>query len=129
LIGLQARSREWRRKECFQVLKDYNSKINSISKDSSNIAIEQGSFHNENMNNSTPDLKMNRKSVVFATAHHADDQHETIMLKFLRGAYISNLQPVRCLKYNCMYEQFYVKMFYIDFLTEVCHIYMNTYFI
>ena len=34
------------------------------------------------------------KSVVFATAHHADDQHETMLLKLIRGAYITNLQPV-----------------------------------
>jgi tRNA(Ile)-lysidine synthase TilS/MesJ len=47
------------------------------------------------MKDITLDLGINRRSVVFATAHHADDQHETIMLKFLRGAYISNLQPVR----------------------------------
>jgi PP-loop family len=33
-------------------------------------------------------------STVFSTAHHADDQHETVLLKFLRGAYIANLQPV-----------------------------------
>jgi hypothetical protein len=35
------------------------------------------------------------RSVVFATAHHADDQHETMLLKLIRGAYITNLQPVR----------------------------------
>lgn len=105
LIGLQARSREWRRKECFQILKDYDSKINLISKDSNNIEIEQDSFHNENMKNITSDLEMNKKSVVFATAHHADDQHETVMLKFLRGAYISNLQPVSCLDITiCAYN-------------------------
>jgi PP-loop family len=34
------------------------------------------------------------RSVVFATAHHADDQHETMLLKLIRGAYITNLQPV-----------------------------------
>jgi tRNA(Ile)-lysidine synthase TilS/MesJ len=29
-----------------------------------------------------------------ATAHHADDQMETMMLKLIRGAHISHLQPV-----------------------------------
>jgi tRNA(Ile)-lysidine synthase TilS/MesJ len=114
LIGLQARSREWRRKECFQFLKDYNSKFNSITKDINDIAIEQNSFHNENMKHITSDLEMNKKSVVFATAHHADDQHETVMLKFLRGAYISNLQPVSCIDITICAE-----ISYIALLTEL----------
>ena len=31
---------------------------------------------------------------VIATAHHADDQLETFMMKFLRGVHISNLYPM-----------------------------------
>ena len=70
LVGLQARTREWRRKECLSILQ----------------AKKEKRLENITMR-SLPDC-------VYATAHHADDQMETMMLKLLRGAFISNLQPV-----------------------------------
>lgn len=34
-------------------------------------------------------------SAFYATAHHKDDQIETIVMKLLRGAYITNFSKVR----------------------------------
>ena len=75
LIGLQARTREWRRKECLSILQAKNEELRE--KTTRSIS-----------SSSSPPL------CVYATAHHADDQMETMMLKLLRGAFISNLQPV-----------------------------------
>ena len=66
LVGLQARAREWRRNESLAIVE----------------AKKQSSG------------RTGTGSAVYATAHHADDQLETMMLKLLRGAFISNLQPM-----------------------------------
>lgn len=113
LIGLQARSREWRRNECFQVLKDRGINANLVSEDlkDDNMIMGENCFLQKNLTNVEANLKKDKRSVVFATAHHADDQHETVMLKFLRGAHISNLQPVRYAyvnmkSYECKFNLF-----------------------
>ena len=63
--SIQEISRNWRRSECLKILKTASSSSSSSSSDR-----------------------------VIATAHHADDQLETFMMKFLRGVHISNLYPM-----------------------------------
>lgn len=90
LVGLQASAREWRRQECFKILSDLKYR-KSDKIDRSNFLhtsiddVPSGGIEKD---------KNIPKSVVYATAHHADDQHETMLLKLIRGAYITNLQPV-----------------------------------
>ena len=64
---LQQEARDWRRKECLDILKSSSSLSSSSSS-----TVEK----------------------VIATAHHADDQIETFVMKFLRGVHISNLYPM-----------------------------------
>ena len=66
LAGFQARARDWRRNESLAIVE---AKKQSSERTRNGLA-------------------------VYATAHHADDQLETTMLKLLRGAFISNLQPI-----------------------------------
>ena len=95
LVGLQASAREWRRQECFKILSDLkNRKSNKIDR-SEFLHTSIGSIPSEGIEKD----KNIPKSVVYATAHHADDQHETMLLKLIRGAYITNLQPV-CKRIN-----------------------------
>ena len=62
-LGLQLRAREWRRKECLEILRSIVS-------------------------------KSDQKHAYVVTAHHADDQVETTILKLLRGAHLSKFYPV-----------------------------------
>jgi len=70
---LQQEARDWRRKECLEILKSSLSSSSSSTTTSTSTTIVEG---------------------VIATAHHADDQIETFMMKFLRGVHISNLYPM-----------------------------------
>ena len=62
--GFQEFARDWRMKESQKILENINS--------------NNGHY----------------KDKAIATAHHDDDQLETIILKLLRGSHISNLYPV-----------------------------------
>jgi tRNA(Ile)-lysidine synthase len=66
--GLQARARSWRRSECTKILQNHPHRQE---------VVKCGG------------------QVYYATAHHADDQIETVLLKLLRGSSISSLQGVR----------------------------------
>jgi len=70
--GLQARARKWRGEECCRIIRAARS----------NIDVQRvGSA--------------NRAEWVVATAHHADDQLETLLLKLLRGAHISAIHGIQ----------------------------------
>lgn len=93
LVGLQAAARDWRRSECFNLLKirgqsglnsDIGSNLQSVTLPGTEFETKKSCFDGQNL----------PLSSVFATAHHCDDQQETMLLKFLRGAYITHLQPV-----------------------------------
>lgn len=91
VVGLQATAREWRRTECFKIISDQRKKL----ADSREVVANSPDFQNPLRDGSNSvDIRREERIAVFATAHHADDQQETILLKFLRGAHISNLQPV-----------------------------------
>lgn len=66
-IGFQAKARDWRRNECMKIINE-KKKISNINN--------------------------NKQEFYISTAHHENDQLETLMLKFLRGVHISNLSPV-----------------------------------
>ena len=72
-IGLQETARNWRRKECIQLLKT----VSNTTKTNTNI---------------TPNTANTYKYIL--TAHHQDDQIETILLKLLRGVHISHISPM-----------------------------------
>jgi tRNA(Ile)-lysidine synthase TilS/MesJ len=65
--GFQAKAREWRRNECIKIINKKKQIANNFN---------------------------NKQEFYISTAHHENDQLETLMLKFLRGAHISNLSPV-----------------------------------
>ncbi|CAM9395243.1 unnamed protein product [Choristocarpus tenellus] len=67
--GIQEKARNWRRLESQSI-------VHEITKNGSTEVNEVG---------------WGRKGYI-ATAHHSDDQAETILLKVLRGAHLSNLQ-------------------------------------
>lgn len=66
--GFQAIARQWRRKECLRILSSYQDTA-PTSNDSSH---------------SPPAV------ACIATAHHADDMVETMLLKFIRGVHMSH---------------------------------------
>jgi tRNA(Ile)-lysidine synthetase-like protein len=80
---LQQEARDWRRKECLEILK---SSLSSLSPPSSSSSSSSSS--------TTTTTTTAIVEGVIATAHHADDQIETFMMKFLRGVHISNLYPM-----------------------------------
>ena len=108
VVGLQATAREWRRKECFKIISDHTDKLALFEE------IDANTPGSPNLLRDTPqsvDIRQERRTAVFATAHHADDQQETILLKFLRGAHISNLQPV------CQFNLMAVILYMFFFMT------------
>ena len=95
LVGLQAAARDWRRSECFNVLS--NRELNIDTKSNLQCKMTPHAV-NAGESSSDSDVWNLSPSSVFATAHHCDDQHETMLLKFLRGAHITHLQPVSAFK-------------------------------
>ena len=69
-VGLQETARNWRRKECIQLLKK----------------------HSNTTNTTATNTRTSNKYIL--TAHHQDDQIETILLKLLRGVHISHISPM-----------------------------------
>lgn len=75
-VGIQATARDWRRTECLTIRNQILDRKNKTDIDSnSNKSVEFS-------------------GVLIATAHHADDQLETSILKLLRGTHISRLYPM-----------------------------------
>jgi tRNA(Ile)-lysidine synthase TilS/MesJ len=73
-VGLQENARDWRRRECLQI-------VNQLESD----ALKRN-LKNEQVTGTR---------YVICTAHTRDDQMETLMMKLIRGVHISNFHGVR----------------------------------
>lgn len=70
--GMQERARKWRQSEARNIL--------------------QGTLSQSKVGSACGDGRGDGNSGFIATAHHRDDQAETILLKALRGAHITKMQ-------------------------------------
>ena len=86
--GIQEWARNWRRDQCESIINQIRQNITI----SNNENDDTNQINNNRTYNSKPDS--NSIDYLIATAHHLDDQIETMMMKILRGAHITNLYPV-----------------------------------
>lgn len=124
--GLQAFARNWRRKECLELIKNptfldnmsnqvsaesaYDTSMNKISGSSSDSS--QSTNNNKtdiisskklpllnlkptNFYDHTTIAKVGPSRAYIATAHHADDALETVLLKIVRGVHISHMSGLQ----------------------------------
>lgn len=70
--GMQERARKWRQSEARDIL--------------------EGTLSQSQVSGASVDGRGDRRPGFIATAHHRDDQAETILLKALRGAHITKMQ-------------------------------------
>eukprot|EP01041_Mallomonas_annulata_P000750 gene750-1434_t len=81
-VGLQSTARIWRRTECLQLRQQYLLRNRNKSSSSSDVTTDV-------ITDVTTD-----DDYFICTAHHADDQLETSILKLLRGTHLSRLYPM-----------------------------------
>lgn len=80
--GFQEWARNWRRRECINFINTILPPSESCDKEGQLLILKDN------------DITGPTTSHLIATAHTADDQVETMLLKLLRGVHISKLQPV-----------------------------------
>lgn len=101
-VSLQAIARDWRRKESVDIINEYQQQQQQQQLNTNNTAnINTSDISNEGLDNISNNV-LSYTSYI-ATAHHFDDQIETILLKFLRGVHISNIQSMDVLD-NIFYK-------------------------
>lgn len=73
--GLQAVARQWRRKECLKIISSYQ---------------DTAPDNDIELNDFSLKIVAPPPTACIATAHHADDMVETMLLKFIRGVHMSH---------------------------------------
>ena len=81
--GFQAIARQWRRKECLRILSSYQDTTRSTTADKK-VELYESTSKDLSAQSSPPAV------ACIATAHHADDMVETMLLKFIRGVHMSH---------------------------------------
>lgn len=89
-VGLQQNARLWRREACQQIVDDIRKSKLTNELNDTNTSVE-------------------KKNIYIATAHHADDQIETILLKVFRGCHISRISPMLDKVYNQNKSSVFIK--------------------
>ena len=103
VAGFQNYARDWRRRECLQLIRE----LHTIGTDKTK----------------------NNTEYCIATGHHLDDQIESMLFKILRGTHLSRLTPVctSTVYEICfvLYSLTYIDAWYRWFLGRICKHYTN----